>query len=240
MKILVTIAEHKNLLSQLDVECLEEIIYVDEFLRESEGCCNLSELNNEDMPKLQLNRTVKPTDYAYMIYTSGSTGKPKGVICNHIGPMTMLEDSFPSKWKPGKDIVGFSAPLIFDVFVWGFFHTLGFGLMLSLDMTYCTMLISTPSHAPLLLEDKTNNNVHSLMVSGEACTHGLELVTEQFINAYGPTETSILCTISSKSSTIGRPLPNVSCYVVHPDDGTLCPPGVSGELWIGENTITLK
>ena len=43
----------------------------------------------------------------------------------------------------------------------------------------------------------------------------------------------MICTGGDRSDTIGRPLPNTLCYVVHPDDGTLCPPGVSGELWVG-------
>merc|ERR1712238_452229 len=60
-----------------------------------------------------------------------------------------------------------------------------------------------------------------------------------FRNVYGPTECSIHSTSSNKSSTIGKPLPNVICYVVHPDEGTLCPPGVSGELWIGGIGVSL-
>jgi hypothetical protein len=70
-------------------------------------------------------------------------------------------------------------------------------------------------------------------VTGEACLQGLESKVSLFMNSYGPTEISMICTTSATSENIGGPLPNTLCYVVHPDDGTLCPPGVSGELWVG-------
>jgi acyl-coenzyme A synthetase/AMP-(fatty) acid ligase len=179
---------------------------------------------------------VKPTDCAYMIYTSGTTGTPKGVACHHIGPVNMIfyesgVDMF-SKGVPEEDVVGCAAPLIFDVFVYSFFGALGSGLALSLDMKCCTMLVCTPSVAGIFLQDKMNN-ITMMNVGGEACIQGLESKVSTFVNVYGPTETSIMCTAGNRSDTIGRPLPNTLCYVVHPDDGTLCPPGVSGELWVG-------
>ena len=114
----------------------------------------------------------------------------------------------------------------------GYFIALGSGLTLSLDMKCCTMLICTPSVAGILLGDETDN-IRVMVVGGEACIQGLETKVETFINGYGPTEASIWCTGGNKPDTIGFPLPNTLCYVVHPDDGTLCPPGVSGELWVG-------
>ena len=196
--------------------------------------------SGDDLPERQLERIVKPTDYAYMIYTSGSTGKPKGVVCNHIGPVNMIDfDGLFSNGVPGVDIVGCSAPLIFDVFVEGSFGALGSGLSLSLDLKCCTMLICTPSAATMLLDDESNTDVKLLSAGGEACIQGLETKAAIFRNVYGPTECSIWCSAGTKSTTIGRPLPNVICYVVHPDDGSLCPPGVSGELWIGGLGVSL-
>ena len=64
-------------------------------------------------------------------------------------------------------------------------------------------------------------------------------------NTYGPTETSITATWKSieraqlpgKLCSIGRPFPNVTCYVVDPESGgaapQLQPIGVWGELWVG-------
>eukprot|EP00984_Skeletonema_dohrnii_P022271 scaffold11400_cov75-Skeletonema_dohrnii-CCMP3373.AAC.1 len=219
MKLLVTVGEHVDL-----VEGGFEKILVEEAVK------------NTSHDDTQLQRLVKPTDCAYMIYTSGTTGTPKGVACHHIGPVNMMfyksgVEVF-SKGTPEEDVVGCAAPLIFDMFVYGYFGTLGSGLALSLDMKCCTMLLCTPSMADIFLRDKTNN-IKMIFVGGEACIQGLESKVSTFVNCFGPTETSILCTAGNKSDTIGRPLPNTLCYVVHPDDGTLCPPGVSGELWVG-------
>ena len=219
MKLLVTVGEYADL-----VDGGFEKVIVEQIVEES---CH---------DGVELQRYVMPTDCAYMIYTSGTTGTPKGVVCNHIGPVNMIfYDSGVEvfgKGTPGDDVVGCAAPLIFDAFVEGYFGALGSGLSLSLDMKYCTMLDCTPSVAELFLNDKTNN-IKVMVVGGEACIQGLESKVTNFVNTYGPTEASIVCTGGEKSDTIGFPLPNTLIYVVHPDDGTLCPPGVSGELWIG-------
>eukprot|EP00984_Skeletonema_dohrnii_P009898 scaffold3811_cov108-Skeletonema_dohrnii-CCMP3373.AAC.1 len=219
MKLLVTVGEHVDL-----VEGGFEKVLVEEAVK------------NTSHDETQLQRLVKPSDCAYMIYTSGTTGTPKGVACHHIGPVNMLfyESGVEifSKGVPEEDVVGCAAPPIFDMFVYGYFGTLGSGLALSLDMKCCTMLLCTPSVADIFLQDKTNN-IKVMFVGGEACIQGLESKVPTFINGYGPTEISIMCTGGNRPDTIGFPLPNTLCYVVHPDDGTLCPPGVSGELWVG-------
>ena len=82
-------------------------------------------------------------------------------------------------------------------------------------MKCLTILHCTPSLADIFLSDKTSN-VKSMAVGGEACIRGLESKVDSFVNFYGPTEVSIQCTASNKSGTIGSPLPNTLCYVVHP------------------------
>ena len=68
-------------------------------------------------------------------------------------------------------------------------------------------------------------------------------------NYYGPTETSVYatgkhvlrCQLPGRLASIGKPLPNVTCYVVDPATSTttatsaplLQPIGVWGELWLG-------
>ena len=68
-------------------------------------------------------------------------------------------------------------------------------------------------------------------------------------NYYGPTETSVYatgkhvlrCQLPGRLASIGKPLPNVTCYVVDPATYTttatsaplLQPIGVWGELWLG-------
>ena len=160
-------------------------------------------------------------------------------MCNHIGPVNMIAFDWYINGTPGADVVGCPAPLIFDFWVDGCFGTLGSGLSLSLDLKCCSMLVCTPSVASILLEDESNTDVRLLSVGGEACIHELENKAQIFRNGYGPTECSIFASSSNKASTIGKPLPNVLCYVVHPDDGSLCPPGISGELWIGGVGVSL-
>ena len=64
------------------------------------------------------------------------------------------------------------------------------------------------------------------------------------LNEYGPTETNAVTVIkvtraSRGLGSIGKPLPNVTCYVVDPSSAAsplapmLQPIGVWGELWLG-------
>ena len=78
-----------------------------------------------DVPDRQLERIVKPTDYAYTIYTSGSTGKPKGVLCNHVGPINVIGyTGLFGQGVPGVDVVGCSAPITIDtVLLWVFWSS---------------------------------------------------------------------------------------------------------------------
>jgi non-ribosomal peptide synthetase component F len=153
MKLLVTVGEHFDL-----VEGGFEKVLVEEAVE------------NTSHDGTHLERLVEPSDCAYMIYTSGTTGVPKGVVCDHIGPVNMIfhksgENIF-SNGTPQVDVVGCAAPIIFDVFVHGYFGSLGNGLALSLDMKCCTMLICTPSVSDIFLQDKTNN-IKVMDVGGE-------------------------------------------------------------------------
>ena len=89
------------------------------------------------------------------------------------------------------------------------------------------------------LEPKGLEALETLTSAGEAC--GPELVARfqpgrRFINAYGPTETTICATLDAEVEpgriTIGRPLTNVGAYVL--DAGSRpVPVGVPGELCVG-------
>src|SRR6056300_1363180 len=219
MKLIMTVGEYADV-----VEGGLEMMLVEEVM----------EMKSND--EVVLERDVKPEDCAYMIYTSGTTGTPKGVVCHHLGPVNMIRyDSGIEVFSggvPGEDVVGCAPPHIFDAFILGYFLTLGSGLTLSLDMKRLTMLMCTPSVADIFLSDKSNN-VKAMFVGGESAIQGLESRVTSFINGYGPTEASIWCTGGNRPDNIGNPLPNSILYVVHPDNGTLCPPGVSGELWVG-------
>jgi amino acid adenylation domain-containing protein len=107
----------------------------------------------------------------------------------------------------------------------------------------------TPSHLKGLLATADVAAVAPrrwLVLGGEASTW--ELVDSvraaagcRILNHYGPTETTVgACTFEitgdgervSRTVPIGRPLPNVSAYVVD-ESGEVLPAGAYGELWIG-------
>lgn len=112
----------------------------------------------------------------------------------------------------------------------------------------------TPNHLRALLSGPHGDAVlplRWLILGGEASGWDLtERVLRagacRVLNHYGPTESTVGCctfevtTESSRAARdasaqtvpIGRPLPNVSTYVVD-GRGHLVPPGVAGELWVG-------
>jgi thioesterase domain-containing protein/acyl carrier protein len=82
--------------------------------------------------------------------------------------------------------------------------------------------------------------LRTLIVAGEACSP--ELVGRwspgrRFVNAYGPTESTVCATVwacsdEQESPPIGRPLPNTRAYTLDRDLNPL-PVGIAGELHVG-------
>ncbi|TYP74029.1 non-ribosomal peptide synthetase [Paenibacillus methanolicus] len=221
-----------------------------------------------------------PQDLAYIIYTSGSTGAPKGVMVPHLG-MLNLEQFFKHDLgiRPEDRIVQF-ASASFDASVWETFMALLTGASLSiaaketiasfsrferflneqgitvatLPPTYAIGL--TPSRLPSLRLIVTAGSAASPEQVRKWTPHAA------YVNAYGPTETTICATwwqadarvvqqegkvsgaesgISAEASgeasvPIGRALPNMRAYIVNAS-GQLQPIGVPGELWIGGDGI---
>src|SRR5262249_21756779 len=105
-------------------------------------------------------------------------------------------------------------------------------------ITHATL---TPAVLKALDEQAELGEVRTLVVAGEACTG--ELVRRwapgrRFINAYGPTESTIWATYQACSADsggappIGRPIANIRIYIldVH---GEPAPIGAAGEIYIG-------
>jgi natural product biosynthesis luciferase-like monooxygenase protein/amino acid adenylation domain-containing protein len=109
-----------------------------------------------------------------------------------------------------------------------------------------THLQCTPSMANMLLVDERSkvafSRLRTLLVGGEALPATLaeqlrDIVTGDFINMYGPTETTIWSSTYSISQTanrvtVGRPIANTQIYIL---DHNLrpVPVGLPGELMIG-------
>jgi amino acid adenylation domain-containing protein len=195
-----------------------------------------------------------PEHAAYIIYTSGSTGEPKGIVVSNRNICHFLR-AMNEVYGIAKDDVMFqNASLAFDLSVEQIWlpYLVGASLFVSdeetigeidelpryLEQAGVTVLDTLPTLLALLPRDV--ETLRMIILGGEACTpaiaKGWAREGRAFYNTYGPTETTVVATASrlcqGKDVTIGRPIPNYSCYVV---DNNLVPVkvGEEGELLIG-------
>ncbi|QRN95171.1 non-ribosomal peptide synthase/polyketide synthase [Archangium violaceum] len=209
-------------------------------------------VEREDEGDLEV--AVDGDNLAYVIYTSGSTGRPKGTLLRHEALCnTALLTVEAMALRPGGRALQF-ASIGFDASVWEILPPLmaggclvlasseermpGAPLQRLLREQAITAATLTPS-VLAQLDPQGLEGLEALTSAGEACTP--ELVTRwkpgrRFINAYGPTESTICATLSTEVDprriSIGRPFQNVQVYVL---DAHLQPQpvGVPGELYIG-------
>jgi amino acid adenylation domain-containing protein len=214
-----------------------------------------------------LETTVTPANLAYVIYTSGSTGKPKGVeiehrsLVNHSWAIADIYDLTAS------DLMLQSASISFDIAGEQIYSMLLRGgtvvmrpdnLLESFDRF--TQFIETRQITTMVLPTAFWHEwVAEIAATRRSVPGTLRLLavgTEKvlpnrldqwqhltagriaFLQGYGPTETTITCTIyrhdghPRSTIPIGRPLPNTQAYIL---DAYLqpVPIGVVGELYIG-------
>ncbi|NET44009.1 non-ribosomal peptide synthetase [Okeania sp. SIO2B3] len=207
--------------------------------------------------EIQENLTTKvtPENLAYTIYTSGSTGKPKGVLLAHQGLCNLAQVQIKA-FKVGSNsrVLQF-ASISFDASIWEIVMAICSGASLYLDkrdnllpgenlsklldekkITHVTL---PPSALGVMPQEKLPA-LKTIVVAGEACSR--ELISQwsqgrQFVNAYGPTESTVCATMAQCSEesgaiAIGRPIANTTIYIL---DGNLqpVPIGVPGEIHIG-------
>jgi amino acid adenylation domain-containing protein len=196
-----------------------------------------------------------PENLACVLYTSGSTGTPNGALIEHRGLVNSVEahirimEMGPSARLMHLFSFNFDAAmahLFATICVGGALYLapwgsdfLGRALLEMIDREAITHLPLVPSMLAAL-PDAELPSLGTLLVGGEKCS--AELVakwgrTRRFINAYGPTEVSILasfarCIPDGTTPSIGRPIANIQAYVVD-RFGQIAPPGVIGELWLG-------
>ncbi|MFF3753077.1 amino acid adenylation domain-containing protein [Streptomyces sp. NPDC002018] len=193
---------------------------------------------------------------AYVIYTSGSTGLPKGVGVPHRGPLNLrYAQREHLDVREGDRVLQFASPS-FDAFVWEVIMALTNGAELVLpppdtdpgDLRQQAGLVTHMTLPPSLLDRLTPADFPRLRVlvsAGEACSaeqaaRWSDRVT--FINAYGPTETSVCATLAPVSPagagarpgppSMGRPIGNFQVYVLDADLRPVAD-GVQGELYVG-------
>lgn len=201
-------------------------------------------------------------DVAYVIYTSGSTGKPKGVMIKNKG-IANLKKFFSTKFGvTDNDRVVQFASIAFDASIWEIFMTLLAGAQLyivprdvisnysSFEGFLNKNEITIATLPPTYLANLRPNNIETirkLIVAGSV--NPISLFKKygdklEYINAYGPTETTICATVwSSKqdelcgnSVPIGRPISNTKVYIVN-ENKKIQPKMVVGELCVAGDSL---
>nr|WP_233261952.1 non-ribosomal peptide synthetase [Vitiosangium sp. GDMCC 1.1324] len=216
--------------------------------------------NIPDTPGLPL-PSGAPTDRAYVIYTSGSTGGPKGVQVEHRSVVARLHGAEEFNLVPGKTILAITSAA-FDMSVleiWGALingaaiHFLRSGwdvheLARCITGNEITHAVFTPAvFHPLVAEvPEVFDHLDQVILGGDVVSADAfralrRRSVARVVNAYGPTETTLVVSgqwladwhdIEGASVPIGRALPN-SQLVVLDEHLQVVPPGVVGEICIG-------
>lgn len=209
-------------------------------------------INNETSENLSCNTTAR--NLAYAIYTSGSTGRPKGVMIEHRGVINLAAAQIRDfEIQPSSRVLQF-ASFSFDASVSEIVTTLLAGATLVLETQNALMpgpefaellrsrgvtVVTLPPSILAALPSEALPDLRTVVTAGEACSK--ELVARwqpgrKFINAYGPTESTVCATMntcvdSEQKPSIGRPIDNVRIYLLD-EQMQPVPVGVAGELHI--------
>uniref|UniRef100_UPI00037D6C53 non-ribosomal peptide synthetase n=1 Tax=Nocardiopsis potens TaxID=1246458 RepID=UPI00037D6C53 len=196
-----------------------------------------------------------PGHRAWVIYTSGSTGAPKGVEVAHTGVHALAETIRRRFGGSAESRVLQLASPSFDVSILELLWAFGTGGRLVVPAEHrlagaelerviaeerITHTLVPPSVLAALPDgaEHRTTGVETLVVGGEAAS--VDLVDRwragrRMINAYGPTEITVMATASDPltggAAPIGRPVEDGRCRLL---DERLrpVPPGVVGELYI--------
>ncbi|BAT56842.1 amino acid adenylation domain-containing protein (plasmid) [Nostoc sp. NIES-3756] len=217
---------------------------------------------------------VNSNNLAYIIYTSGSTGKPKGVMVEHQSLVNYTVAACYNYQIKSCDRILQFASICFDAAAEEIFPCLvqGATLLLRTDkmlssipafLEQCNEFKITVLDLPTALWHQITTELAEknlqlpeklrlVIIGGErASLQHLEIwrnkigETVQLINSYGPTETTIVATISNLSYLkevryevpIGKPIANTQIYILDSHLQTV-PVGVSGEIYIGGVGVT--
>lgn len=200
-------------------------------------------------------------DPAYVIFTSGSTGKPKGVKVSHGNLLNFV--THLQEFIGAEDVVSQFAPFTFDASVAEIHASVLNGATLVIltgelindpdrlqdymSEQGVTFAAFPPQYAQHLSPARLPG-LKTLLTAGSAPDHALVARWQphlRYINAYGPTETTILSTVWQPSRVpglhepivIGAPISNTQVRVANRFNQPL-PHGVIGELLIGGEGVT--
>ena len=217
---------------------------------------------------------MDPARLAYVIFTSGSTGRPKGVMVSHASLAAHSAAMTSCYELTEQDRALQFASLSFDVSLEEIVPTLLNGAELVLRSATMAesghafldevaalnlSVINLPTGFWLALTDTLETSgrplppsVRLVVVGGErvpapALRRWRDLVPGvRWMNGYGPTETTITCTVhevtddipDGDSVPIGRPTGHARAMVLAAD-GSLSPEGAVGELWISGPAVAM-
>ncbi len=195
-----------------------------------------------------------PDHPAYMIYTSGSTGVPKGIVVTGRNICHYLRSANEVYGLRDKDVVFQGASVAFDLSMEEIWvpYLVGAALFVAtpammgeadqlpdlMEAAGVSVLDTVPTLLSMLPRDVASLRV--IILGGEACPPSIAArwckPGRVIFNSYGPTEATVVATIAEVRAgepvTIGKPIPNYTCYVV--DDAlNLLAAGAEGELLIG-------
>ncbi|MFC7615014.1 AMP-binding protein [Actinokineospora soli] len=208
-----------------------------------------------DGPGTDPGRRPVPDQPAYVIYTSGSTGRPKGVVVTHRGLATFATAEIERfAVRPGDRVLQFSSPS-FDASVLELAMALPAGAALVVPdpgpllgdhlaevftANRVTHALVPPVALATLPPDVDLPDLRTLVVGGDACPADLVrrwAPGRRMVNAYGPTESTVVSTWSDPLDPrdtpppIGHAIPGTRAHVLD-DDLRPVPDGEPGELYV--------
>ena len=230
-KMLITTKDLRNLITDFD----GEILFVDE----------IPAAENFSLPKIQ------PEDIFILLYTSGSTGVPKDVKLTHKNLVCVIDWYKKFYNLTEKNCVGAYASFGFDANMFDTYPALTSGAALCIapeemrldleamnnyfEKNKVTHAFMTTQVGRQFVTDIENKSLKYLTVGGEKLVTLNPPKNFNLVNAYGPTEGTILITAfkveeAEKNIPIGKAINNVKLYVVD-TNGQRVPVGALGELW---------
>jgi amino acid adenylation domain-containing protein len=196
-----------------------------------------------------------PSSLAYAIYTSGSTGNPKAALIEHRGACNLAE-VLRQTFDVGPEYRWLQfAPFSFDAWVADILLTLcngatlciapaderiGIPLANLLEREHINGALFPPSTLSVLPQ-RPYPHLRTVVSGGEACPASIVNTWSpgrKYINAYGPTEATVISTMfvcednRTTDPPIGPPISNFQGYVLDAN-GVPVPPGTPGELYVG-------